>query len=235
MSPSILGPWSRSGAAGSAEGQPAGSGHRNAPHRGQLGSPRADQVLSPRGFPSGASSVSRAGSAEPYDAVRPLRRHGDGEHARRARGDGGFDNYIDRRYYRTMEALTSEVAVILALGRGPSSGVGLTERLRAKPFDLRPFGPGTLYPLLRRLEKAGLVRCWVERGRARVGRPRHFQELTANGIVALGRARQQLRALGGAATTPAPRPSEVRRMRTDLRRSFRVSSFALRLRGAGAR
>jgi len=131
--------------------------------------------------------------------------------------------------------MTNEAAVVLALGRGPSSGVGLMSRLREGAFGARPLGPGTLYPLLRRLERARLVRCWVEEGRSRVGRPRHFQELTASGIAALGRVRQQLRAFGGAVATPEPRPSAVRQMRTNLRRSFRVSSFALQLRDAEQR
>ena len=42
-------------------------------------------------------------------------------------------------------------------------------------------------------------------------------------------------ALGGAVATPTPRPAAVRQMRSNLRRSFRVSSFALQLRNAGAR
>jgi DNA-binding PadR family transcriptional regulator len=108
-------------------------------------------------------------------------------------------------------------------------------RLRERAFGTRPLGPGTLYPLLRRLERARLVRCWVEEGRSRVGRPRHFQELTASGIAALGRVRQQLQAYGGAVEATRPRPSAVRKMRTNLRRSFRVSSFAMQLRNAELR
>lgn len=128
--------------------------------------------------------------------------------------------------------MTNEAAVLLALGKGPSSGVGLMARLREKSFDVRPLGPGTLYPLIRRLEEAGLVRCWVEEGRSRVGRPRHFQELTACGIALLSRMRQRLRECGGAGGAPTLRPSALRQMRTNLRRSFRVSSFAMQLRNA---
>ena len=131
--------------------------------------------------------------------------------------------------------MTNEAAVVLALGRGPSSGVGLMSRLRETAFGARPPGPGTLYPLLRRLERARLVRCWVEEGRSHVGRPRHFQELTASGIAALGRVRQQLQAYGGAVAATPPRPSAVRQMRTNLRRAFRVSSFAMELRNAELR
>jgi DNA-binding PadR family transcriptional regulator len=94
-------------------------------------------------------------------------------------------------------------------------------------------GPGTLYPLLRRLEEKGLVRGWVEEGRARVGRPRRFQELTAKGVTMLARLRQQLRVLGVPASPSPPSPSTIRRMRADLRRGFRVSAFARRLADAG--
>ena len=134
-----------------------------------------------------------------------------------------------------MEILANEAAVILALGKGPSCGVGIMDRLQAVGSGVRPLGAGTLYPLLRRLEKTGLVRGWVEEGRSRVGRPRRFQELTASGVAALGRVRQQLRAIGGPATAPDPDSSAVRQMRTNLRRAFRVSAFARQLRDAGAR
>jgi DNA-binding PadR family transcriptional regulator len=131
-----------------------------------------------------------------------------------------------------MEALTREAAVLLALGEGPASGVGIRDRLASTALETSPPGPGTLYPLLRRLEQEGLVRGWDEEGRSRVGRPRRFQELTPGGIVALGRVRHQLHALGGGVVPTVP-PSTVRRMRADLRRAFRVSAFAGRLADGG--
>lgn len=132
-----------------------------------------------------------------------------------------------------MEAVTREVAVLLALGGGPACGVGIMDRLNDVAFGAPPPGPGTLYPLLRRLEKEGLVRGWGEQGRSRVGRPRRFQELTPGGVAVLGRVRQQLRALGGPPALPTPAPSTARRMRANLRRAFRVSAFARRLANAG--
>ena len=134
-----------------------------------------------------------------------------------------------------MEILTSEVAVLLALGDGPSCGVGIMGRLQDDASGARALGAGTLYPRLRRLEKEGLVRGWIEEGRSRVGRPRRFQELTASGVAALGSVRRRLRAFGGSAAAANPPPSAVRRMRVDLRRAFRVSAFARQLRDAGAR
>ena len=126
-------------------------------------------------------------------------------------------------------ALFASLAVVLALAPGPSSGVEIMETLEAPGLGGRPPGPGTLYPLLRRLEEAGLVRGWLEEGRSRVGRPRRFCELTLSGVTALNRIRASLRAIGSG-DEQMPRPaSSVHRMRENLRRGFRVSSFAMRL------
>jgi DNA-binding PadR family transcriptional regulator len=128
-----------------------------------------------------------------------------------------------------MEVLTPEAAVILALAPGPSSGVKIMEDLEGPELGGRPLGPGTLYPLLRRLEDAGLVRGWIEEGRSRVGRPRRFCELTISGVAALNRIRASLRAIGGGEEPVPRRTSSARRMRENLRRGFKVSSFAMRL------
>ena len=69
-----------------------------------------------------------------------------------------------------MEVLGSEAAVVLALGQGPASGVEVMARLRGSVAGARPLGAGTLYPLLRRLGNAGLVRSWAEADRSRAGR-----------------------------------------------------------------
>lgn len=128
-----------------------------------------------------------------------------------------------------MRVLTNEAAVMLALGEGPSSGVGLMDRLRrARPGEPTP-GAGTLYPLLSQLEERGLVRGWIEPARAGVGRPRRFLELTSRGIAELARMKQTLVATVERSAGGAPQPSEAR-MRSDLRRAFRVSELARRLR-----
>ena len=132
-----------------------------------------------------------------------------------------------------METLTNDAAILLALGQGPSSGVGLMKRLRQAPFGLGSLGPGTLYPLLRQLEQTGLTRGWLERGRSRVGRPCRYQELTASGVAALGRLRRQLRSLSGGPTLPAASHQIEREMRANLRRCFEVSGFALKLHKSG--
>jgi len=130
-----------------------------------------------------------------------------------------------------VRVLTHDAAVVLALGEGPSSGVGIMDRLRsAGPGSPDPRA-GTLYPLLGQLEKEGLVRSWVERERFGVGRPRRFVELTTRGLVELDRVGEQLRRFAARPPRPAP-PMTGSRMRTNLRRAFRVSTFARRLRDA---
>ena len=132
-----------------------------------------------------------------------------------------------------MEILTHEAGVMLALARGPSSGVRIMESLSSITGGRSP-GPGTLYPLVRRLEKAGLIRSWIERDRSRVGRPRRFLELTFRGVAAINRMRYTLREIIGERNEVTVRTPSARRMRNNLRRAFRVSSFAMRLRD-GAR
>jgi PadR family transcriptional regulator len=131
-----------------------------------------------------------------------------------------------------MRILTNEAAVILALGEGPASGVGIMSRLRSRESGRPALGSGTLYPLVRRLEQRGLVRSWVEKERPGVGRPRRFLELTARGVAELDRVRQGLQ-IAGDGPAPVHRPLAGRRMSTNLRRAFRVSAFARQLRDAG--
>ncbi len=131
-----------------------------------------------------------------------------------------------------MEVLGSEAAVVLALGQGPASGVEVMARLRGSVAGARPLGAGTLYPLLRRLGNAGLVRSWAETDRSRVGRPRRFHELTAEGVAVLGQVRREIHRLGSM-TLDETGASAVRAMRSNLRRAFRVSAFAGQLQKAG--
>jgi DNA-binding PadR family transcriptional regulator len=137
--------------------------------------------------------------------------------------------FIGIRYNVPVKVLTSEAAVLLALGEGPSSGVGLMDRLKRLATGSASPGPGTLYPMLSRLEARGLVRGWVEVARVGVGRPRRFVELTPRGIAVLAQVRQALESTldgPGQGALPAPEP----RMSSNLRRAFRVSALARRLR-----
>jgi DNA-binding PadR family transcriptional regulator len=125
-----------------------------------------------------------------------------------------------------VQTLSREVATLFALFEGPASGSEISARAGRTPAAL---GPGTLHPLLRRLERARLVRSWVEAHRSRVGRPRRFHELTAEGIATLEGHRSALRGLT-APDIAVVRPAVLRRLRANLRRAFAVSTFAGKLR-----
>jgi PadR family transcriptional regulator PadR len=131
-----------------------------------------------------------------------------------------------------MEVLSTEASVLLALGQGPASGVEIMARLRESVAGARPLRAGTLYPLLRRLENAELIRSWAENDRSRVGRPRRFHELTSEGVVALEQVRRLIRRLGSV-TSDEMDGDVVRAMRSHLLRGFRVSAFARQLQKAG--
>lgn len=71
-----------------------------------------------------------------------------------------------------------ELALLKLLGDGPSYGLQILERLRAEAgIDL---AEGTIYPLLHRLEKAGLTKAeWRLEGEG--ARPRKYYALTDAG------------------------------------------------------
>lgn len=72
-------------------------------------------------------------------------------------------------------------------------GVGMMEELARHGYEL---GPGTLYPLLHRLETDGLLRSEVEVVR---GKQRRYYTATPKGAKALERIRPQLGELVGEA------------------------------------
>lgn len=74
-----------------------------------------------------------------------------------------------------------ELAILAMLKDGPAYGVELVERLAAHPGLAA--GPGTIYPLLSRLKKAGAVETtWQE---SPVGPPRKYYVLTDDGHASL--------------------------------------------------
>ena len=82
--------------------------------------------------------------------------------------------------------------VLQAIGRGSRFGFQIV--------DVTGYPTGTVYPALRRLEHAGLVRSeWEsEAAAAKEGRPqRRYYEVTPAGARALDAARDQLRAVAG--------------------------------------
>ena len=79
--------------------------------------------------------------------------------------------------------LSARGAVLLALRQGPSYGRQLVRRIRADSGGHVGLGEGSIYPALRQLQGARLVRSWtVIPGRRRGGRARRYHELTERGV-----------------------------------------------------
>jgi DNA-binding PadR family transcriptional regulator len=103
--------------------------------------------------------------------------------------------------------LTRTTAIVLvALGRGIRHGFDV--------LDATELQSGTVYPILRRLEDAGLVRSsWepVQRARAEGRPPRRNYELTGAGAealrAALTRYPDAARVFAAPAGVPRPRPA----------------------------
>jgi PadR family transcriptional regulator, regulatory protein PadR len=74
---------------------------------------------------------------------------------------------------------SAELAVLAMLARGRCYGYELLRQVRERGGPVLEIPEGTLYPLLHRLEDAGLVASeWEAEGRAR---PRKYYAITANG------------------------------------------------------
>jgi len=95
--------------------------------------------------------------------------------------------------------------LLASLDAGPRHGYAIMEALRAGSGGQFDLPTGTIYPALRRLERAGLVHgTWAEDGRRR-----RVYELTAAGRRALTAERGTWRDFSAAVTAllePAPRP-----------------------------
>jgi PadR family transcriptional regulator PadR len=96
--------------------------------------------------------------------------------------------------------------VLVALARGVRHGFDL--------LDETGLQSGTVYPILRRLESAGLVRSrWeaVQRARAEGRPPRRYYELSGAGAEALGEALalhpDAARTVGAPGAVPRPHPA----------------------------
>jgi DNA-binding PadR family transcriptional regulator len=96
--------------------------------------------------------------------------------------------------------------LLASLEAGPRHGYAIMEALRAGSGGQFDLPTGTIYPALRRLERAGLVQgTWSEAG----GRRRRVYELTAAGRRMLDAERGTWREFSAAVTAllePAPRP-----------------------------
>lgn len=96
--------------------------------------------------------------------------------------------------------------LLAALEDGPRHGYAVMEILRAGSDGRFDLPTGTIYPALRRLERAGHVRAqWAEEG----GRRRRVYELTPSGRRMLDDERHAWQEFSAAVTTllgPRPRP-----------------------------
>jgi DNA-binding PadR family transcriptional regulator len=109
--------------------------------------------------------------------------------------------------------VTARTALMQALREGPGYGRDLVRRIgRASSGRLR-FAEGSIYPALRRLATARLVRSWdVVPGRRRGGRARAYYELTERGVRVSEADRAALLRLVAPESTHVPDPEECRRM-----------------------
>ena len=97
--------------------------------------------------------------------------------------------------------------LLAALEAGPRHGYAIMEALRAGSGGQFDLPTGTIYPALRRLERAGLIQgTWTEAG----GRRRRVYQLTPAGQRALDAERGTWRQFSVAVTAllqPASRPA----------------------------
>jgi PadR family transcriptional regulator, regulatory protein PadR len=109
--------------------------------------------------------------------------------------------------------ITAQAALLQVLREGPGYGRELVRRInRASAGRLR-FAEGSIYPALRRLEAARLVRSWgVVPGRRRGGRARTYYELTERGVRASEVDRVALLRLAAPESPVLPGPEVCRRM-----------------------
>jgi PadR family transcriptional regulator len=96
--------------------------------------------------------------------------------------------------------------LLASLEAGPRHGYAIMEALRAGSGGQFDLPTGTVYPALRRLERAGLIRgTWSQAG----GRQRRVYDLTPAGRRMLAAERGTWREFSAAVTAllePAPRP-----------------------------
>jgi PadR family transcriptional regulator PadR len=96
--------------------------------------------------------------------------------------------------------------LLASLEAGPRHGYAIMEALRAGSGGQFDLPTGTIYPALRRLEQAGLIKgTWSQAG----GRQRRVYDLTAAGRRTLAAERGTWREFSAAVTAllaPAPRP-----------------------------
>jgi len=124
--------------------------------------------------------------------------------------------------------VTARTALLQALREGPGYGRDLVRRVRKASAGRLRFAEGSIYPALRSLEAARLVRSWaVVPGRRRGGRARTYYELTERGVRASESDRAALLRLAAPAPLRMPDPGERRRMRERIDLGAELSEAAV--------
>lgn len=134
--------------------------------------------------------------------------------------------------------VTARTALLQVLREGPGYGRDLVRRIRQASAGRLRFAEGSIYPALRRLEAARLVRSWgVVPGRRRGGRARTYYELTERGVRASEADRVALLRLAAPEGPRLPGSDECRRMleRIELGAELSEAAGSLSLRPGSRR
>jgi PadR family transcriptional regulator PadR len=132
------------------------------------------------------------------------------------------------------QLVSPRLALLQAFYEGPGTCSSLIERLQRLSGGRIRLGQGPTSVTLRKLERDGLVRSWVNAPEKR-GRPRRYYELTGQGIAEAHSQREALRGLLGLPAPPGPSLRERRAMAERLTTAVALSDFALTLRDAPRR
>jgi DNA-binding PadR family transcriptional regulator len=130
--------------------------------------------------------------------------------------------------------LSARSAILQTLRRGPAYGQVLMRRVAAATERRVSLAPGSLYPALKTLEKARLVRSWsVVPGRKRGSRRRTYYELTVRGVREAESEAKALHALvGSKQPSKMPRRAERAAILARLERVDELFEFATQMRQA---
>jgi DNA-binding PadR family transcriptional regulator len=134
--------------------------------------------------------------------------------------------------------VSARTALLLVLRDGPSYGRELVRRIQHATAGRNQFAEGSVYPALRGLEVARLVRSWrVVPGRRRGGRVRRYYELTERGVQASEAEQASLLRLASGPTRRPPGPEERDRMRRRIELGAELSEaqFEIAIRGTTPR
>jgi DNA-binding PadR family transcriptional regulator len=126
--------------------------------------------------------------------------------------------------------ITARTALLQALREGPGYGRDFVRRISQASAGRLRCAEGSIYPALRRLEAARLVRSWgVVPGRRRGGRARTYYELTERGVKVSEADRAALLRLAAPEGDRPPGRAECRRMLERIELGAELSETAGRL------